>query len=307
MSANFQDLRIISLIPSATEIIHCLGGLDALVGRSHECDYPSEVRTRPICTSPNLDPTGTSAAIHDQVESLLQKALSIYAIDVAKIKQLQPTHIVTQAQCEVCAVSLDQVAQAVESMADCKPKLISLQPSTLSDVFDDIKRVAECLGVSSQDPLSHLHDRIQQLKTRVQTTGVKVGCVEWTEPLMAAGNWVPELVSMSGGMDCLGQPGQHSGWIEWEQLQHEDPDLLIVMPCGFDLDATRAAVETLAQDERWSTLKAVRSQQVFLTDGNQYFNRPGPRLVDSLEILIEIIQHLSVTRYEGTGWIRWEP
>ncbi|MEM9137064.1 MAG: cobalamin-binding protein [Cyanobacteria bacterium P01_F01_bin.42] len=305
MALENRTIRVISLIPSATEILHCLGGLDALVGRSHECDFPTVVQSLPICTAPNLDPSGSSAAIHGQVESLLKKALSIYANDEAQIERLQPTHILTQAQCEVCAVSLTQVEAAVRRLGDSTPTLISLQPSTVDEVLTDILRVGEVLELPAQAAVNRLRDRMQVLRKRVTRTGIPVGCIEWTEPLMAAGNWVPELVSMAGGVDLLGASGQHSSWLSWEQLQAANPEVLLVMPCGFDLTATAEAVRSLSQDERWSQLQAVRSQQVFLTDGNQYFNRPGPRLVESLEILIEILQSCESPQYEQRGWLRW--
>lgn len=305
MPLERQDLRIISLIPSATEIIDCLGGLDYLVGRSHECDYPAAVQALPICTAPNLDPSGSSGDIHDQVEVLLQNALSIYSIDIEQIAQLQPTHILTQAQCEVCAVSFEQVATAVRDLVSCQPELISLQPSTVDEILEDIQCVGGILGLPAQETVSHLCDRIQTLKLQVTHTDITVGCIEWTDPLMAAGNWVPELVAMAGGKDLLGMPGKHSSWLTWTQLQAADPDVLIVMPCGFDLKATAQAVRSLYRDDRWQQLKAVRSQQVYLTDGNQYFNRPGPRLVDSLEILIEILQGSSPPRFHNRGWLHW--
>lgn len=302
-----EDLRIISLIPSATEIVHVLGGLDYLVGRSHECDYPPEVRDRPICTAPNLDPTQSSAAIHEQLESLLQKALSIYSIDLEQIARLKPTHILTQAQCEVCAVSFEQVAAAVSQLEECSPMLISLQPRTIEEVWSDIQHVGERLGLSSDSAMATLSGQLSQLQKQAIAPQKTVVCIEWTDPLMAAGNWVPELVALAGGKELLGNPGQHSGWLTWEQLQSADPDVLIVMPCGFELVATHQAVKTLALHERWHTLKAVRDQQVFLTDGNQYFNRPGPRLVESLAILVEILNGDMGDRKTdyGTGWVKW--
>lgn len=308
MTHQPQNLRIISLIPSATEIVSCLGGMDYLVGRSHECDFPAQVSRVPICTAPNLDPTKPSAVIHEQVEDLLQKSLSVYSLDLEQIVRLQPTHIITQAQCEVCAVSFEQVALAVRELDNCSPTLISLQPNTIEAVWADIQHVGDILGLPSQMPLEVLFRRVSKIQKQAIAPKKTVVCIEWTDPLMAAGNWVPQLVDLAGGEELLGHAGQHSGWLTWEQLQLADPDVLIVMPCGFDLAATGRAVAMLDRDVRWQTLKAVREHQVFLTDGNQYFNRPGPRLVESLEILVEILNDGLDDRpiHQGDGWLRWD-
>ena len=304
MTYQSSNLRIISLIPSATEIIHSLGATQYLVGRSHECDFPLGIEYIPICTKPNLDPSGDSASIHLQVEELLRKALSIYNLELETIKELNPTHIVTQAQCEVCAVSFNQVAEAVATLGHEQPQLISLQPSVLSEMFDDIRRVGDALGLESKSPITDLKTQLETHQKNAIATPKSVACIEWTDPLMAAGNWVPELVEMAGGQDLFGQVGKHSDWMTWEQLLEADPQILIVMPCGFDLKKTQVAVDNLAHDERWRRLSAVQNNQVFLTDGNQYFNRPGPRLVDSLKILTEIFNAKEGLTY-GIGWRRW--
>lgn len=307
-----QHPRIVSLIPSATEIVAALGLAEYLVGRSHECDYPSEVTQLPICTAPNLDPQGTSRQIHDRVSDLLQASLSIYRIDLAQLEQLQPTHILTQAQCEVCAVSLAEVQEAVAHLTHCQAEIISLQPQTLADVWQDIARVAVAFGVDSRPLLAQLQARVQFCQQQTQNLPVpKVACVEWTDPLMAAGNWVPELVRLAGGTNLFGISGEHSPWITWDDLVQVQPEMLIFMPCGFDLAQTEAAVKALQQTLPWQELLAVRQvgaaspkeNRIYLVDGNQYFNRPGPRLVDSLEILAEIL-HPQVCQfgYQGTGW-----
>ncbi|MBD1910977.1 MULTISPECIES: cobalamin-binding protein [unclassified Leptolyngbya] len=295
--------RIVSLLPSATEIVAFLGLTGELVGRSHECDYPLEVQHLPICTEPKLDPSGSSAAIHAQVTDVLQAALSVYRVYDDLLLQLQPTHIVTQAQCDVCAVSLRDVEEAISRLADIQPQIISLQPMVLTDIWSDIQRVAEALGVEA--PLERLQQRLADCQTRAETLTSRptVVCIEWIEPLMAAGNWVPELVAIAGGQSCFGTVGKHSPWLSWEALQQADPDVLVIMPCGFDLERTRQEAQTLTQHPYWASLKAVQTGQVFLTDGNQYFNRPGPRLVDSLEILAEIFHPDEFgDRYRGHGW-----
>ena len=300
-----QGLRVISLIPSATELVASLGLGEFLVGRSHECDYPASVRKLPACTAPKFNPEGTSQEVHDRVTDLLQSALSCYQVDTQLLQQLQPTHILTQAQCEVCAVSLGDVQQAVANLVDSQPKIISLQPNTLADLWADIAQVAVALGaqVAGDSLIARLQTRVatceaqakEQLKPQPFGTPEerfpqrpRVACIEWIEPLMAAGNWVPELVSLAGGENLFGEVGKHSPWMEWQTLVDADPDIIVTMPCGFDLAKTAAEMQAITSKLEWNQLKAVQSQQVYLTDGNQYFNRPGPRLIDSLEILLEI-------------------
>ena len=300
-----KDLRIVSLIPSATEIVAALGLADALVGRSHECDYPLSVESVPVCTAANLDPQGSSRQIHDRVTDLLQSALSLYRIDLAQLQQLQPTHIITQAQCEVCAVSLADVEQAVAEFTACSPQVISLQPRVLADLWQDLYRVGQALGVDSTPVVTQLQTRVKTCQQRAQQASQqpRVACIEWTDPLMAAGNWVPELVELAGGQNLLGTKGQHSPWLAWETLLTTNPDVIVLMPCGFNLTQTQQAAQVLTQHPQWHQLHAVQTQQVWLTDGNQYFNRPGPRLVDSLELLAEILHpHLFTSTYWGQGW-----
>jgi iron complex transport system substrate-binding protein len=301
-----SELRIVSLIPSATEIVAALGLVDFLVGRSHECDYPTRVKDLPICTAPNLDPQGTSREIHERVTDLLQAALSIYRIDLEELKRLRPTHILTQAQCEVCAVSLAEVEAALTQFSHESPQVISLQPSTLNEVWLDMEQVAQALGVDGSGAIALLNDRVESCQRKVQALAdrPRVVCIEWTDPLMAAGNWVPELVELAGGQNLLGTVGKHSTWMEWDELLRADPDVIVLMPCGFDLEQTRKAALTLTQHSGWSTLRAVELRQVYVVDGNQYFNRPGPRLVDSLEILAEILHPELSYEYERLGWVR---
>ncbi|MBW4659951.1 MAG: cobalamin-binding protein [Drouetiella hepatica Uher 2000/2452] len=299
--------RIVSLIPSATEIVAALGLADCLVGRSHECDYPPSVVSLPICTEPKFDPEGTSAEIHDRVTDLLQSALSVYRVKTEVLEQLQPTHILTQAQCEVCAVSLGEVEQAVDCLTHSQPQIISLQPNVLADLWTDIEQVAAALGVESQPVIDFLQQRVE---TCAQGSSLiadrpRVACIEWIEPLMAAGNWIPELVELAGGRSLFGEVGQHSPWLQWEALTIANPDLIILMPCGFDLTRTTQEARSLPTHPEWANLSAVKTGQVYVTDGNQYFNRPGTRLVDSLEILAEILHPDRFNfGYEGSGWRR---
>ena len=305
------NLRIVSLVPSATEIVAQLGYEPYLVGRSHECDFPTAVRDLPICTEPKFDPVGTSEQIHQRVSDLLASALSVYRVKTEVLAALQPTHIITQAQCEVCAVSLSDVEAAVNSLvsAEAEPiQVVSLQPQCLADVWSDMNRVAVALAGSADR--AKLEPVIEQVKARIQTVKAidprpKVACIEWTEPLMVAGNWVPELVALAGGIDCLGNVGAHSDWTSWDELAAADPEIIVVMPCGYDLAQTRQATEEMASRSEWSQLKAVRQNRVYITDGNQYFNRPGPRLVESWQILTEIIQGTIDLSRQPVGWMQF--
>jgi len=302
-----SHLRIVSLLPSCSEIVCGLGLADRLVGRSHECDYPLEVLRSPVCTGPKINVRASSGEIDRQVKLLLQDALSIYRIDVAKLKELRPDIILTQSQCEVCAVSLPEVEQAVADWVGAKPRIISLAPNSLADVWNDILRVAETLDVAERGRslVRQLQSRVEVIagETRAVSHSPSVACIEWLDPLMAAGNWVPELVGLAGGQNLFGEAGRHSPWLEWEEVCERNPEMLVVMPCGFDLVRTRQEVPALTRQPGWTKLRAVKNGQVYLTDGNQYFNRPGPRLVESLEILAEIIYpNLFDYGHHETGW-----
>lgn len=303
-----NQLRVVSLIPSATEIVAVLGLTDTIVGRSHECDYPPEIQNLPVCTQPKFNPEGTSSEIHNRVTELLQNALSVYKVEIDTLEKLQPTHIITQAQCEVCACSLADVEQAASTLVNSKPQIISLQPNLLAEIWRDIQRVANALGVDGKSTIDLLQSRIDAIILKTETLTVKpaVACIEWIEPLMAAGNWIPELVGMAGGNSLFGVIGEHSPWLKWESLVAANPDVIIFMPCGFDLNRTRSEAMQITKHPEWENLQAVKTGQVYITDGNAYFNRPGPRLVDSLEILAEIL-HPEIFDFgrRDKGWQHW--
>jgi iron complex transport system substrate-binding protein len=277
------------LLPSCTEIVCALGCADQLVGRSHECDFPPEIQSLPVCTSARLDPAASSAEIDREIKSLLQRALSIYEVNAALIEQLHPDVILTQDQCEVCAVSVDVLRKALPG----HPEIISVSAARLADIWADIQKIAEALGmeVEGKALLLQLKNRVVDViqKACMIKKRPSVACIEWIEPLMTAGNWVPEMADLAGGHTLLAVPGKHSEWIDWTKLAEADPDVLILMPCGFDLERTRKESATLAACRGWAGLRAVKTNNVFITDGNHYFNRPGPRIVDSIEILAEIL------------------
>lgn len=301
-----SNLRIVSLLPSATEIVAGLGLTSALVGRSHECDYPPEIQHLPVCTEARLDTAQSSLQIDADVQTLLQSALSIYKIKTEVIEELQPTHILTQDLCDVCAVSFSDVEQAVNKLTNSNPQLISLKPNKLADIWADINRVAQTLGVESQPFLDCLKYRQEICRQKIQSAPRKVPTVvaiEWTKPVMIAGNWIPELIELAGGKPLFGVAGKNSPYLKWEEILKTDPDYMIIMPCGFNLERTRQESQSLIENPYWSNLKSVRSNQVFITDGNSYFNRPSQRLIDSLEILAEIIHpELFDFGYKGTAW-----
>jgi iron complex transport system substrate-binding protein len=301
--------RIISLLPSATEIVCALGGSHLLVGRSHECDYPEEICELPVCTRPRIDANASSAEIDRQVKDKLRQALSIYEVDEARIQELKPHLIITQAQCEVCAVSLDEVKQAVASWTNLKPEILSLSPQRLAEVWENIREVGRAMELADEgrEVLKALKMRVVGIIERACLIKKRptVACLEWLDPLMAAGNWVPELVELAGGTNLLGEAGKHSPWLKWEDLQGKDPDIILLMPCGFDLQRTTNELPALTTKAGWSKLKAVKKKQVYLLDGSHYFNRPGPRLVESMEILAEIMHpKLFDFKHENKGWKR---
>ena len=303
--------RIVSLIASATEIVCALGFEDALVGRSHECDYPPSVARLPACSTSKVKEGAPSEAIDGQVRRLVGDGLSVYRVDPDLLNRLAPTVIVTQTQCDVCAVSLKDVEQAVCDLVSSRPGIVSLEPLALGDVWRDIRAVAAALGepACGDNLVAHLEARLAGLhaETSGMTRRPSIACIEWIDPLMLAGNWVPELVRYAGGVDPLGDPGKHSGYLDIAQLVVADPDVIAIMPCGFDIERAWREMPALVDRPEWQHLAAVRSGRVVMTDGNQYFNRPGPRLVESAEILAECLHPGCFDfGHRGRGWRFWE-
>jgi iron complex transport system substrate-binding protein len=285
-------LRIISLIASATEIVHSLGLTRSQVGRSHECDYPEEILALPICTRPAIPTDGSSAEIDALVRQKIVSAISVYEVHTDVLNRLRPTHIITQTHCRVCAVSLDDVERALRDGISTRPKLVSLEPNSLSDIWSDIRRVAEACGVLERGDqlVGDLQKRMQKIaKLCRREARLKVACIEWLEPLMYAGNWVPELIDMANA-DTSTIDG--------------DPDVIIVSPCGFDLDRTFREMYWLTGRPEWPRLRAVQTGRVYLIDGNRYMNRPGPSVADSLRAIAEVV-HPDVVpgTLEGVAWL----
>lgn len=310
-------MRIVSLLASATEMIYELGCLDQLVGRSHECDFPPQVRSLPVVSKVQIDTEGSSAQIDEQIKQLAHassaaenaalKALSIYAIDVDQLQALRPDIIFTQTQCEVCAVSERDVMQAVQQLTGLRPRIISLSPYRLSDVWNDVLRVGQALGNlrQAEQLVNGYKKRLEQVHNATSSFGTRprVAVLEWLDPLMGAGNWTPELVAFAGGEHIFGEIGLHSPWLSWEELRQADPDILVLSPCGFAIERTMIDLPLLQKHALWQSLQAVQVGRVYAIDGNQYLNRSGPRLVESTELLARVMwgEKLAM-EVDAQGW-----
>ena len=294
--------RIVSLLPSATEIAVALGFGDHLVGRSHECDFPAFVSDLPVCTSTRLEKRLRSIDIDRRVQSIVEQGLSLYDVDADLLKALKPDVILTQTQCAVCAVTPDDLQAALDSWVGTRPLLVSTAPDDLADVWQDFRNVAAALGVDGEGVIDGLKARLDALPK--PSARPRVAAIEWIEPLMAAGNWIPELIEIAGGESLFAAPGQHSPWLSWDDLSASDPDVIVLMPCGFQIAQTLADIAPLTGHPAWPGLKAVREGRVFVADGHHYYNRPGPRLVESTQMLAEMIDPARFpAAFRGRGWI----
>lgn len=285
-------MRIVSLLPSATEMIFAIGLADQLCGVSHECDYPPAVAALPRVTKSMVLPETSSAEIDRLVSEKSRDESSLYSLDQRLLRELEPDVIVTQSLCEVCAVAPSEVQLALESLP-LTPKVINLSPTTLGDVLNEILMLGRTLGresaaVSAVDSLSA---RIDEVKRRGEAMTDRAGVVllEWLDPLFTAGHWNPELVRIAGGKELFGQEGGKSRRIEWGDLQTVDPECIVVACCGFDVKRSLQDVEQMTTRPGFSALRAVREGRLYVADGSAYFNRSGPRLVDSLELLAHAI------------------
>jgi len=297
-------------------MVVALGYQDSLVGRSHECDYPPEVLSLPVVSSVQIDIHATSAQIDAQVRQRMHQpkpddpalaALSIYAIDLELLQELRPDVILTQTQCEVCAVSQRDVTQAIAQLAGLSPQIVSLAPYQLQDVWEDVRRIGNVLGSPDRAALlvQHYQQRLNDLHHKTATFDFepRVAVLEWLDPLMGAGNWTPELVSYAGGKNLFGEAGQHSPSLSWQDLQRADPDVIVLGPCGYSLERAIQDIPLLSGHPLWQQLKAVRESTVYAIDGNQYLNRSGPRLVETAEILAQMIwKHQLDLAVDTTGW-----
>ena len=277
-------MRLVSLLPSATEILVKLGLEKNLVGVSHECDYPETVQSLPRLTSTRANPSLASASIHNSVLEVMKNAVSGYDLDVELLKSLKPDFIVTQDLCDVCAVSFSQVEEACRELLDCK--IISLRPKKLGDGWSDVLHTAETLDVKQKGHQyqEEVDERVQAVQDRLVDWGnerPKILTIEWIDPIYVGGMWLPEMIHIAGGQVCIAESGQPAPIVSREDLAKIDPDVVVVKPCGYKLDQALKEVDLLKkQIPTWSN-----PPRDYLVDGNAYFNRPGPRILDSLEIL----------------------
>lgn len=285
--------RIVSLLAAGTEIVCALGFRHALVGRSHECDWPPGIEALPVLTEPRIAPHVPSREIDVRVRERVREALALYRVDPEGLRAARPDVVVTQTQCQVCAVTPADLGRALRDWVGTRPRIVSLEPSTLGDVREDIRRVATALGAPGRGEalVAEIDARLERVRACASgnSTRPRIACIEWIEPLMGAGNWMPELVALAGGEALFGETGSHTPAVPWEALAAADPDVVLVAPCGFDLARTRREIGALTSLPGWGDLRAVREGRVALADGVQWFNRSGPRLAESAEILAEVL------------------
>ena len=285
-------MRIVSLLPSATEIVCALGLESALVGVTHECDHPPPVARLPKVTRTLIPHDAASAEIDALVRERLKTQQALYTLDRPALEALAPDLLVTQALCDVCAVADAEVREAACALPG-PPRVVNLEPTCLEDVFDCLGLVADAAGVEARgrEVVAALRARVDAVAsraTRVQPPPT-VAVLEWIDPPFSSGHWTPELIALAGGRPMLGTAGARSHTIAWDDVRAADPDVLLIACCGFDVARTRRDLPILARQPGFEALTAVRAGRVYVTDGNAYFSRPGPRLVDSLEILAHAI------------------
>jgi iron complex transport system substrate-binding protein len=286
-------MRVCSLLPAATEIAFALGLGDDVVGVTHECDYPAEARQKPIVVRSLIDSNRmTSREIDQWVSERTRSNQGLYRIDEERLCEAAPDVILTQGLCNVCAIDYEEVVSASKTLPK-KPQIVSLTPNCLTDVLDDVARVGEATGQSKKagQVIHDLEQRISAVRENVAKLCVRprVACLEWFDPIYAAGHWVPEMVELAGGQYVLGRKGEPSAKMDWNKVVEFAPDVIVLMPCGFDVQRTLREAPALKRLEGWEELPAVKAGKVFAVNGHAFFSRPGPRLVDGLEILAHII------------------
>ena len=295
--------RIASLLPSATEVLWALGLDERVVAVSHECDFPAAAKERPRATRSLVDGSAASGQIDDEVRRRLAAGEPLYELDRPLLARLAPDLIITQAQCDVCAVKLADVIEFVrKTPAVAAAEVLAIQPEGLDDVLRDVQQIGRAAGseAAALELVAELAARIDRVRNAAgsldRPARPSVVCIEWIDPLMTAGNWVPELVELAGGESLLAAKGEHSPYVKWDSIRKRNPDVIIVAPCGFDLNRTIAEAQTLQLLPGWDELAAVKQGRVWAVDGNAYFNRSGPRIVDSLEIVAHILHPGIFTR-----------
>jgi iron complex transport system substrate-binding protein len=290
-------MRICSLLPGATEIAYALGLGDQIVGVTHECDYPHEAKQKRVVVRSGIDSARMSGLeIDRKVGELLQTGKGLYTIDEQAFVEAFPDIILTQGLCDVCALDYNEVVKATRLLAR-QPVIVSLNPHSFNDVLEDVLRVGTATHCedAAQALVHDLRRRVDQLGLREPDYRPRVVCLEWFEPLYIAGHWVPEMVTLAGGFDVLGHKGEPSFKIDWRSVVDAKPDVILLMPCGFDVRRTVKESTPLRRLEGWNDLPAVKADNVYALNGSAYFSRPGPRLVNGLEILAHIIHPQQIT------------
>lgn len=297
--------RIVSLLPAATEIAATLGLMDQVIGVSHECDFPAEANRRPRVTRCPVHNAGlTSREMDEWVRRALRENGTIYSIDEPLLRSLRPDVILTQKLCDVCAVGYDTVARLAETLSG-PPQVVNLEPSSLSDIFGDIQRVAKVCDVSDRanEVITQLSDRIKAVRSRANRIAHRPRCflMEWVDPPFCSGHWAPELVEIAGGYDPLGRKQQPSVQIEWQQVLDARPEFIVLALCGYGINRARSDYEILRRFPDFDSLPAARQGQIYLVDASAYFARPGPRIVDSAEILAGILHPEEFPEFVSRG------
>jgi iron complex transport system substrate-binding protein len=298
-------MQICSFLPSATEILYALGLGDSVAGVTFECDFPPEAAGKSIVVNTNLAHDLTSAEIDNTVNDYSSHGEGLYRIDIGKLEAIKPDLVVTQELCDVCAISTSSVAKAVHQLSS-KPQVLSLTPHTLGDVLEDILRVGEAThrDVEARELVSSLRERIARVSQMPKRQKPTVVCLEWLSPPFNGGHWIPEMIDLSGGADPLGRLGKDSYRMEWDQVLNVNPDVVLVMPCGHNLERSVREYQATQFPEGWKQVKAVRNGRVYAVNASAYFSRPGPRLVAGLEIMYSLLQKDQPEEPLENSWIR---
>lgn len=297
-------MRIVSLLSGATELVCELGAGDQLVGRSHECDWPEWVKRCPNCTAPTFDVAGSSLEIDQRVRALLREGKPLYRVDGELLHALRPDVVITQSHCDVCAVGPADVARDVPTDI---PRILDLTAATLHQMFDAFVFVARGIGREDRGValVDQCRSRLDEIARRVAFGPRRtIECIEWLDPVFPMANWTPELIRIAGGETRLGRMGVHSAAAPWDRIREADPDCLVIAPCGFGVGRTQSELSVLTNRPGWEDLRAVRAGRVYLADGNRYFNRSGPSVVETAEILAQILHpRLFPPSHEGSAWV----
>jgi iron complex transport system substrate-binding protein len=303
-------MRVVSLLPAATEITAALGCTDMLVGVSHECDFPAEVAGKPRVTRCAIHGNALPSGETDRwVRETLAATGTLYALDEDMLRTLEPGVIITQRLCDVCAVGYETVTAFAATLPG-SPRVVNLEPTRLADVFDDVRRIATALGVPERGErvVAELQARVAAVRSRVAAASRRrCTLLEWIDPPFRGGHWVPELLEAAGGIDPLGRTGEDAAAITWDAIRDADPEVLVLACCGYPIERTLADVPLLAARAGWHDLTAVRNGEVWVLDGSAYVSRPGPRLADTIEILASLLHPTLLTRRSGMAYRLADP